>query len=281
MSEAAAGYSFFRSICDRCHVDTSDLRTILLEMEYDTSAAMLEMSRRVKEEQLEDSRQMQCHFTLISSDYDLFRVQEVQRLSASRSFLRPLVVNRSTWDFVYAFYPYCVSHDGITAFLGRVTVLSADLTIVLTNLEAVIAENSFFAKENWDRLNSTIAKFRHYCEMLHHPRAEFREDMRIQTEVLEKCLFDLREVILGRRRRLSTEDVPVHLAVSRSRFVISHRWPSMRGREWRLCTFLGDLTRCYFFTVDSEASDAIDGLESTCEPCVLGGSACAVVGIDT
>lgn len=194
MSEAAAGYSFFRSICDRCHIDISDLRMIVLEMDYDTSDAMLEISRRVKEQILGGGGETQCHFTLISSDYDLFRVQEIQRLSASRSFLRPLVVARSTWDFVYAFYPYCVSHDGITAFLGRVTVLTADLSIVLTNLEAVISESSFFAKENWDRLNSTIAKFRHYCEMLHHPRAEFREDMRIQTEVLEKCLFDLREV---------------------------------------------------------------------------------------
>jgi len=192
VSEAAAGYTFFRSICEQCHVDISGLKFVLLESSYNKGEALRDVFKRINQT-LEGNVLQRCHFTFISSDYHLFRVQEIHRLSPSRSLLRPLVVAMSTWDFAYASYPFCVSTDTTTAFRGRVMVLTSDMYIVIANLEAVISERVFFSKENWERLNTSVAKLRRFYEILHHPKAMFPGDKRVFSEVLEICIANLRE----------------------------------------------------------------------------------------
>lgn len=193
ISEAAAGYTFFRSFCEQSDIDVSDLKFVLLETSYNKGEALRDVFRRINDT-LDKKVLHSCHFTFISSDYHLFRVQEIHRLNPARSVLRPLVVAESTWEFVYAAYPFCVSTDATTAFLGRVTVLTSDLYIVWENLEAVLHDKTFFARENWERLNSTVAKIRRFSEMLFHPTAVFHTDMRPYSEALDECTCNLREV---------------------------------------------------------------------------------------
>lgn len=196
ISEAAAGYSFFRAICEEVNLDVSRFGFMLEEQSHNTK----ENLRNVIDELRSRSGSAAisaCHFTLVSSDYHLIRIQEIHRLSPRQSILFPLEVSSATWNCVFAAYPFCVSRDAATAFLGRAVVLANDLGIILVNLNGAIDDREFVSRENLHRLNETFAKMREMYRLI-DARAVgeggFQSDMRTHAETLELAIHDVREV---------------------------------------------------------------------------------------
>lgn len=196
LSEAAAGYSFFRSVCDEAGVDVSSYSYLLEEKSSNTLQNVRNVINELRRRCTEDSL-VHCHFTLISSDYHLIRLQEVHRYNARQSALFPLQLFSATWSYIFAAYPFCVSRDPVTAFLGRSIVLANDLGIVLVNLNAAIADRQFIARENLHRLNETFAELREMYRVIDSRASSvrgLRTDMRNYAETLELAIHRVREV---------------------------------------------------------------------------------------
>lgn len=148
------------------------------------SGVLAEMARRHGHE-----ASSRCHLTLVSSDYHLIRLQDEHRLSPSASALSPLEVSGATWTYLFAAYPFCVSRDATTAALGRITVLASDLSVVLSNLDAVLMHRRFMAPENVHRLSDTLLRLR---ELSHATMAIGRRGRRAET--LDAVVMSLRSV---------------------------------------------------------------------------------------
>lgn len=196
ISEAAAGYAFFRAICEEICFDVSRFDFILEERSRNTKENMRfvidELRRRSGSQAISA-----CHFTLVSSDYHLIRIQEIHRLSPRQSILFPLEVSNATWNCIFAAYPFCVSRDAATAFLGRAIVLANDLGILQVNLNGAIDDREFVSRENLHRLNETFAKIREMYRVIDARVAApggFCTNMRTHAEMLELAIHDIREV---------------------------------------------------------------------------------------
>lgn len=192
LSEAAAGYLYFRGLCEELSVDMSAFDVILDESSSaavtctrdNLSGVLSEMARRHGH-----GASSRCHLTLVSSDYHLIRLQDEHRLSPSASALSPLEVSGATWTYLFAAYPFCVSRDATTAALGRITVLASDLSVVLSNLDAVLSHRRFMAPENVHRLSDTLLRLR---ELSHATMAIGRRGRRAET--LDAVVMSLRSV---------------------------------------------------------------------------------------
>eukprot|EP00178_Gracilaria_changii_P016303 TRINITY_DN462_c0_g1_i1.p1 TRINITY_DN462_c0_g1~~TRINITY_DN462_c0_g1_i1.p1 ORF type:complete len:598 (-),score=99.70 TRINITY_DN462_c0_g1_i1:4826-6583(-) len=196
ISEAAAGYSFFRNVCEEADVDVSRFEFILEQQSHNTKENLRNLIDELRRRFGADALSA-CHFTLVSSDYHLIRIQEVHRLSPRQSVLFPLEVSASTWNCIFAAYPFCVSRDPATAFLGRTVVLANDLGILHVNLKGALVHREFVAKQNLDRLNETFAKMREMYRVIHSNTSAaggFRTDMRKHAETLEVAIHHIREV---------------------------------------------------------------------------------------
>lgn len=195
ISEAVAGYAFFRNVCEEAQVDLSRFNFILEERSHNTKENLGNLIEELRRRGGSHAVSA-CHFTLVSSDYHLIRIQEVHRLSPRQSVLFPLEVSSSTWNCIFAAYPFCVSRDPATAFLGRAVVLANDLGIVLVNLNGAIDDRQFVARENIHRLSETFAKMREMYRVIDSRAAAtggFRTDMRAHAETLELAIHDIRE----------------------------------------------------------------------------------------
>lgn len=220
ISEAAAGYSFFRSICEEANVDVSRFDFILEEQGHNTKENLRNVIEELRRRSGSDAVTA-CHFTLVSSDYHLIRMQEVHRLSPRQSVLFPLEVSSATWNCIFAAYPFCVSRDAATAFLGRVVVLANDLGILLVNLNGAIDDREFISRENLHRLNETFAKMREMYRVIGArttTRGGFRTDMRKHAETLEMAIHDMREVqtLLSPLQEVGSSVPRADLAVARN-----------------------------------------------------------------
>jgi len=192
LSEAAAGYLYFRGLCEELGVDMNAFDVILDESSSaaatctrdNLSGVLAELSRRHG-----DDASSRCHLTLVSSDYHLIRLQDEHRLSPSASALSPLDASGATWTYLFAAYPFCVSRDATTAALGRITVLASDLSVVLSNLDAVLTHRRFMAPENVHRLSDTLSRLR---ELSHATMAIGRRGRRAET--LDGAVMSLRSV---------------------------------------------------------------------------------------
>ena len=192
LSEAAAGYLYFRGLCEELGVDMNAFDVILDESSSaaatctrdNLSGVLAELSRRHG-----DDASSRCHLTLVSSDYHLIRLQDEHRLSPSASALSPLDASGATWTYLFAAYPFCVSRDATTAALGRITVLASDLSVVLSNLDAVLTHRRFMAPENVHRLSDTLSRLR---ELSHATMAIGRRGRRAET--LDGVVMSLRSV---------------------------------------------------------------------------------------
>ncbi|GAB0493886.1 hypothetical protein MMPV_005173 [Pyropia vietnamensis] len=192
LSEAAAGYVYFRGLCEELGVDMSGYDVILDESSSaaitctrdNLSGVLAEMARRHGH-----GASSRCHLTLVSSDYHLIRLQDEHRLSPSASALSPLEVSGASWTYLFAAYPFCVSRDATTAALGRITVLASDLSVVLSNLDAVLSHRRFMAPENVHRLSDTLLRLR---ELSHATMAIGRRGRRAET--LDAVVMSLRSV---------------------------------------------------------------------------------------
>lgn len=197
VTQAAAGYLFFRSICEEVGVDADGFDYILEEESHTTKESMANVVKEVRARFGADAVSG-CHFTLVSSDYHLIRIKEVHRTCPRHSLLFALEVASASWACIFAAYPFCVSPEPATAFLGRAMVLANDLSIVLVNLRGVISDRQFFARENTARLNATSAKMRDMFRVVDPTRAlvrgGFRADMRSYSETLERAIHAVREV---------------------------------------------------------------------------------------
>lgn len=199
VSEASAGYLFFRSLCDEVGVDASQFEYIVEEQSTNTRENIDNVLKEVRARYGADSLAT-SHFTLVSSDYHLIRIQEVHRISPRRSFLFALEVASGTWNCIFAAYPFCVSQDPTTAFLGRAMILANDLSIVLVNLASVVDDRQFLARENIARLSETFAKMRDMFRVVDRTAAApvsvgsgFRSDLRSYSETLELAIHRVRE----------------------------------------------------------------------------------------
>lgn len=194
VSEAAAGYAFFRSVCEESGVNVDDYSYLLEEKSSNTvqniQNIISNLRRRCNPEALTN-----CHFTLVSSDYHLIRLQEVHRLCVQESALFPLKLFSASWNFIFAAYPFCVSRDPATAFLGRAIVLANDLSTVIVNLSGAVNNRQFMAKENVHRLQETFAKLSDMYRVIDsRSYSGFRTDMRKHAETLELAIHRVREV---------------------------------------------------------------------------------------
>ncbi len=194
VSEASAGYSFFRSVCEEARLDVQKYSYLLEEKSTSTlqnvQNVIAALQRRCKPEVIAN-----CHFTLVSSDYHLIRLQEVHRINLLDSALYPLSRFSATWSYIFAAYPFCVSHEPGTAFLGRAIVLANDLSVVLVNLTSAVNHRRFVAKENLYRLQETFAKMRDMFRVIDsRSMSGFRTDMRKHAETLELAIHRVREL---------------------------------------------------------------------------------------
>lgn len=196
ISEAVAGYAFFRTVCEEANIDVDRFEIILEQRSRNTKENLRNVIEELRRRQGSDAVSA-CHFTLVSSDYHLIRIQEVHRLSPRQSVLFPLEVSASTWNCIFAAYPFCVSREPATAFLGRAVVLANDLGIVLVNLNGVIDDREFLSKENLHRLNETFAKMRDMYRIIDSRTSAaggFRTNMRKHAEALELAIQNIRQV---------------------------------------------------------------------------------------
>lgn len=187
ISEAATGYGFFRAICEEVNLDVSKFTFILDDHNHngnnnnspyhnnkhnnaatttgDTDDTLRHVIDKLRS-RLGSAALSSSHFTLVSSDYHLIRIQEIHRLSPRQSILFPLDISSATWNCIFAAYPFCVSRDPATAFLGRAVVLANDLDIVLVNLNGAVEDREFVSRENLHRLNETSAKMREMYRLI-------------------------------------------------------------------------------------------------------------------
>lgn len=196
VSDAAVGYAFFRNVCEEAGVDVSGMDFVLDEKSVNAKEKMANVIEMLRRRAGSDAV-AKCHFTLVSSDYHLIRIQEVHRLCPRQSMLFPLEVSSATWNCIFAAYPFCVSRDPATAFLGRAVVLANDLGIVLVNLNGALDDRQFVSKENLHRLSETFAKMREMYRVIDARTSVtggFRTDMRAHAETLELGIHDIREV---------------------------------------------------------------------------------------
>lgn len=196
ITEAAAGYALFRNLCEEANIDVSRFQFILEDTSRNTKGNLRNVIDELRARSGADAVSA-CHFTLVSSDYHLIRIQEVHRLSPRQSILFPLEVSNATWNCIFAAYPFCVSRDPATAFLGRAVVLANDLGIVLVNLNGALDDREFISKENLHRLNETFAKMTEMYRVIDSRTSSlggFRRDMRTHAETLELAIHDIREV---------------------------------------------------------------------------------------
>lgn len=194
MSEALAGYSYFRSIAEESGLNVDEYTYLLEEKSFNTVQNIHNVITTLKR-RCEAYRLSNCHFTLISSDYHLIRLQEVHRLNSHDSALYPLTIFNASWSYIFAAYPFCVSREPSTAFLGRAIVLANDLSIVLVNLNCAVNYHRFMAKENLHRLQETFAKMRDMYRVIDGKNLSgFRTNMRNHAETLELAIHRVREV---------------------------------------------------------------------------------------
>lgn len=219
VSEAVVGYGFFRNVCEEAQIDVSRFDFILEEKSRNTKENIAnvigELRRRSGSHAVST-----CHFTFVSSDYHLIRIQEVHRLSPRQSVLFPLEVSSATWNCIFAAYPFCVSRDPATAFLGRAVVLANDLGILLVNLNGAMDDRQFVARENLHRLSETFAKMREMYRVIDSRTSAmggFRTDMRVHAETLELAIHDIREVqtLLGPLNETGASIPRAHLHLAR------------------------------------------------------------------
>mmetsp|Transcript_12304 Transcript_12304/g.28420 ORF Transcript_12304/g.28420 Transcript_12304/m.28420 type:complete len:214 (-) Transcript_12304:369-1010(-) len=143
-----------------------------------------------------------CHFTLVSSDYHLIRIAEIHKISKKQSILNLINCHGSTWTYLFAAYPFCVSPDPTLAFLGRIRVLANDLTIILVNIDGFLKTNDLIAKENYTRLCETNKKLRALLRIMNEKSDHFDHNKNNvilsleQWEVLEKSLCITHEIQL-------------------------------------------------------------------------------------
>jgi len=246
ISGAKAGYIYFRRLSTEANLDLSGFEFII-EQEVTSFRDNLNNLLLTLEKKYGKEAISRCHFTLISSDYHLIRIAEVFKLSRRQSILFPLVKISSTWTYLFATYPFCVSPDPTLAFLGRIRVLANDLAIVLVNLNGLIKFNDLVARENFSRLCETNQKLQKMLRIMPGPDNSLPlTDGSIklsvgQWEVLEHGLCAIHEVqriltplmngeSVERRKLIYARDLFMEV-VKNIRFTIDPDRPVTSG-EW-------------------------------------------------
>ncbi|KAA8494049.1 hypothetical protein FVE85_4024 [Porphyridium purpureum] len=158
VSPASAAYTFFRQVCEELNIDLSDVSFVLEEKSPRLSKLPLHKVFLQVEKMFGRRSAEKCHFTLISSDYHLFHLQEVHRHTPRQSMLSALHQHGATWNFIFTLYPFCVSSQPDVSFRGRIMVLLNEISIVKVDVIGALEDGSFLARENLARLNHVMLK---------------------------------------------------------------------------------------------------------------------------
>jgi hypothetical protein len=199
ISGASASYVFFRHLSVEYGLNFKNLKMIVQDKCEDIRGNICNLIKTLENVYGVESMS-KAHYTLISSDYHLIRLSEIYKHSPRQSILTPLINNNSTWTFLFAAYPFCVSPDPTLAFLGRIRVLANELSIVLVNLNGYANSNELFARENFSRLCEINKKLGTMIRIMFDNRQRSNygssslEISAKQWEILEQNLCSLHEI---------------------------------------------------------------------------------------
>ena len=167
LSEAAAGYLYFRHVCEELGVDLSPY-SIMLEERHIHSGDSMSIILQALRQQVAGA-----HVILLSSDYHLMRIREVEARVPSASFLAPLRELHSRLSYAYATYPYALSADATTAFMGRAIVAAAELSIFIVAMRAHLDKQALMDEELLQRFQDATGEIGRLSEQcLQVPSAE-------------------------------------------------------------------------------------------------------------
>jgi hypothetical protein len=202
VSEAVAGYLFFRHVCEEFSISLDSVAIILEEQHLNARDCMSSILTQLGE-QLVGS-----HFTFVSSDYHLIRIREVEAAAPNLSLLAPLRKLRGTVSYAYTTYPFALSKNAAVALAGRAIVIAAELGIMIVALRSYIEERGLFQRDVFRRFQEATIELGNLCEkcsaalQVQIPTASsttddivFTQDIRLVGEVIESAYFELRQVI--------------------------------------------------------------------------------------
>ena len=97
----------------------------------------------------EQQNKLSVHFTLLSTDYHLERMQLTHCLSKTRSIFSLFEAIDATWNLLPVDYPYSRSKYQYINWLGEIYRLQDLLVGPLVNLEGVVQRKEFFQQESY------------------------------------------------------------------------------------------------------------------------------------
>ncbi|KAK4530802.1 hypothetical protein CCYA_CCYA05G1659 [Cyanidiococcus yangmingshanensis] len=202
VSEAVAGYLFFRHVCEEVGLDLSQVTIILEEQHLNARDCMSSILNQLGE------HLVGSHFTFVSSDYHLIRIREVEASVPKLSLLAPLRKLRGTVSYAYATYPFALSKDAAVSLAGRAIVAAAELGITIVALRSYIEGRDLFHRDTFRRFQEATMELGNLSEKCNATLqvqvagslpptdgALFTQDMRQVAEVIESAYFELRQMI--------------------------------------------------------------------------------------
>ncbi|CAM9774898.1 unnamed protein product [Chrysoparadoxa australica] len=245
IGDAAAGFVFFRQLSEHQEVDISEMSFFVEQESTCTKEAMknvaLEVLRLKGEEETKtesDFSRRKLAITLISNEYHLSRISDVQRLSPRRSMLAPVVNIGASWALEYATYPYTFSNEEETYFRAKLYILMEELVPLLVNLQGLAEKKEFFQMDNYETLMQVRKRLNESIDMLHSNRCPV---------TLPTTKLDMRNLLSRGQVDASAPDAPEMLdeALERTASVLSEiqvavkpaafRTDSVSAKTWQKC----------------------------------------------
>jgi hypothetical protein len=202
VSEAVAGYLFFRHVCEEIGLQLNNMTILLEEQHLNARDCMSSILSQLGE------HLVGSHFTFVSSDYHLIRIREVEASVPNVSLLAPLRKLRGTVSYAYATYPFALSKDAAVALSGRAIVAAAELGITIVALRSYIEGRDLFHRDIFTRFQEAtmvLGNLSEQCSATLQVQvagaapaldgALFTQDIRQVAEVIEKAFFELRQII--------------------------------------------------------------------------------------
>jgi hypothetical protein len=174
VSEADAGYVFFRHLCSSQHVSLDNVtfhleRTSIEEDAIQHLAQHVQQSVPAWREAIQNEydiapaydylsgppkrpKKLHIQFSLISSEYHLCQLHDIHARSPGRSKLSVLENwgrVETSWSYVYATTARVTSDHPALAFCGKSYQTVQELVPVLLNLRGVVDDREFFQRDNY------------------------------------------------------------------------------------------------------------------------------------
>lgn len=174
VSEADAGYVFFRHLCSSQHISLDNV-TFHLERSSIEQDALQHLAQHVQQsvpawrEAIQNEydiapaydylsgppkrpKKLHIQFSLISSEYHLCQLHDIHARSPGQSKLSVLENwgrVETSWNYVYATTVRITSDHPALAFCGKSYQTVQELVPVLLNLRGVVDDREFFQRDNY------------------------------------------------------------------------------------------------------------------------------------